>query len=79
MRYRNLLWALSNWGMQYQLAREIDCSESRLSRCLCGRLTFSKQERAAVARALCFPEAWLFEEFEPPARNDSAKLTHIGA
>ena len=79
MRYRNLLWALSNWGTQYRLAREVDCSESRLSRCLSGRSNFTRQERASVARVLGFSEHWLFEEIQLPERNVPTEMRHAHA
>jgi hypothetical protein len=42
-------------------------SEARLSQCLSGRTEFTPDERRAIAKALGFPEAWLFEEAAPPA------------
>jgi hypothetical protein len=70
MRFPHLLWAITNWGPHYKLARAIGCSESRLSRCLYGRSEFTKYERAAIASVIGHAEEWLFEEIEPPARKD---------
>jgi hypothetical protein len=65
MNFPHLLWALTNWGPHYKLARAVGCSESRLSRCLYGRSVFTQDERAAIARVLGRSEAWLFDEIEP--------------
>lgn len=74
MRYPNLLWAIANYGTQYELARAISCSESRLSRCLSARSDFAPAERSALARALGFSEAWLFQPVKPPAQTAAAAL-----
>lgn len=79
MKYAHLLWAITNWGTHYRLARAIDRSEARLSRCLSGRTPFTPEERAALAFALGFSEAWLFEEIEPPTHTVSAELAHTEA
>lgn len=84
MNFPHLLWAITNWGPHYKLARAIGCSESRLSRCLYGRSTFNDDERAAIARVLGLSEKWLFEEVEPPrtvppASTRIAKPIHVGA
>ncbi len=62
MNFPFLLWAVANWGPHYKLARAIGCSESRFSRCLYGRSTFTEEERAAIAHVLGLSESWLFEE-----------------
>lgn len=74
MNFPHLLWAVTNWGPHYRLARAIGSSESRLSRCLYGRSTFTDNERAAIARTLGLSEAWLFEEVAPPIRRRSEGL-----
>ena len=79
MNFPHLLWAITNWGPHYKLARAIGCSESRLSRCLYGRSTFTDDERASIARVLGLSENWLFEEVEPPARKAPAGLIHAHA
>ena len=71
MNFPHLLWAITNWGPHYKLARAIGCSESRLSRCLFSRSTFTEEERAAIALVLGLSEAWLFEKIEPPSRKKS--------
>ncbi len=69
MNFPHLLWAITNWGPHYKLALAVGCSESRLSRCLYGRSTFTDEERASIARVLGLSEKWLFEEVEPPVRT----------
>ncbi len=79
MKFPHLLWAITNWGPHYKLARAIDCSESRLSRCLYGRSNFTEEESAAIARVLGLAQSWLFEEVEPPSRKSPPELVHAHA
>jgi hypothetical protein len=79
MKFPNLLWAIANYGAQYELARAIGCSESRFSRCLSARSDFTAVERAALARTLGFSEAWLFQPVKPPARTAQTALVHAHA
>jgi hypothetical protein len=67
MRFPHIAWAAAERRMpHYKLAAMVVCSEARLSRCLSGRTEFTPDERTAIARALGFPESWLFEEVAPP-------------
>lgn len=79
MNFPHLLWAITNWGAHYKLARAIGRSESRLSRCLYGRSTFTDEERASIARVLRLSETWLFEEVTPPARTAPVNLVNAQA
>jgi cyanate lyase len=79
LNFPHLLWAITNWGPHYKLARAIGCSESRLSRCLYGRSSFTDEERAAITRVLGLSEKWLFEEVEPPARTPSRSFVESHA
>jgi hypothetical protein len=79
VNFPHLLWAITNWGPHYKLARAIGCSESRLSRCLYGRSTFTDEERTSIGRVLCLSEKWLFEQVEPPAPTVAASLIHAHA
>ena len=76
MNFPHLLWAITNWGPHYKLARAVGCSESCLSRCLYGRSTFTDEERASIAGALGQSEQWLFEQVEPPAPTIPVGLIH---
>ena len=51
MHFPHLLLAITNWGPHYKLARAVGCSESRLSRCLYGRSTFTDEEDALQSPA----------------------------
>jgi hypothetical protein len=75
LKYPHLLWAITNWGAHYRLAQAIGRSEARLSRCLAGRTQFTIEERAELSRVIGFPEAWLFEEINLPARSASTRPT----
>jgi transcriptional regulator with XRE-family HTH domain len=66
LNFPNLLWAVSRFGTQYQLAAAIGCSESWLSRRLVGRVAISDSEREAIARTLGYSADWLFRDPEPP-------------
>lgn len=69
MKFRNLEWAIAEWGKKYALANAVGMAESRLSRCLFGRAQFTPGERAAIARILGFEERWLFRKSTLPARK----------
>lgn len=79
MNFPHLLWAITNWGPHYKLARATGCSESRLSRCLYGRSTFTDEERASIALVLGLSEQWLFKEVELPVRAAPPALVHAHA
>jgi hypothetical protein len=69
MKFPNLVWASSHDRLaNYQVAAAAKMSESRFSRCLSGRAEFSEKERIRLANCLGYPEAWLFQQVEPPAR-----------
>lgn len=71
MQYPNLLWAVAQFGSQSSLARAIECSESRLSRCLSGWAQFTPEEKTKIAQALGFSTRWLFRKPKPPGREAS--------
>lgn len=74
MKFPNIHWALSQQRMtQYELARVIGSSESKLSRALSGRLEFAPEERTKIADVLGFPEPWLFQEVVPPRVDGEAQ------
>lgn len=69
MRYPNLAWACSQARLaNYEVAAAAQMSESRFSRCLTGRFEFSQEEKTRVAKCLGYPETWLFQTVQPPAR-----------
>jgi hypothetical protein len=79
VNFPNLLWAVSKFGNQYQLAAAMGCGESWLSRRLVGRVAFSQPEREVLARTLGYPAEWLFQEPQPPARIVAPELAHASA
>ena len=79
MNFPNLLWAISQFGNQYDLAAAIKCSESWLSRRLVGRVAFNSGEREVIAKALGYSVEWLFQEPQPPARLIAPGLIHASA
>jgi hypothetical protein len=80
MRFPNLLWSIRSWGTQVTLAGKIGINEVRLSRCLAGRLDFTLEERAAIARVLGYPSDWLFQVPTPPLPAESPEARReVGA
>jgi hypothetical protein len=81
LNFPNLLWAVSKFGAQYQLAAAMGCSESWLSRRLVGRVAFHEIEREVLARTLGYSTDWLFQEPNPPARGsgESPSQTNLAA
>lgn len=72
MKFPNLSWAGSQSRLaNYQVAAIASMSESRFSRCLTGRTEFSSDERERLARYFGYPEEWLFQQVNPPARLDA--------
>ena len=81
MKYPNLLWALADSRTpNYQAAHELDTSESRFSRAMRGLTEFTTKERQRLAELLDYPESWLFQEAQPPTRQeDDAVLSSVSA
>lgn len=77
MHYPHLLWAIRQNGPQFQLAAALVESESWLSRRLTGRVDFTPEDRARVARALGYPVTWLFQIPTPPSRETPTQLEPI--
>jgi ribosome-binding protein aMBF1 (putative translation factor) len=75
MKYPNLIWAIEQRRLaQYELAKAIGITESRLSRCLSGRLKFSDKEQRKLSGLLRYGEDWLFAEITPPSRATSGVI-----
>lgn len=72
MKFPNLAWAIRERGSQFEFAAQIGESESWVSRRLTGRVEFTAEERARVARILGFPAHWLFQAPEPPSAQSIA-------
>jgi transcriptional regulator with XRE-family HTH domain len=71
VKFLNLEWAIREEGSQFQFAARLGWSESGLSRRLTGRATFTPEERRQITLLLGYPEEWLFEIPDPPARKRS--------
>jgi hypothetical protein len=70
--YPNLVWCIKqSIGSQYRLAGALGESETWLSHRLTGRLDFSDSDRERIAKALDYPEEWLFAKPTPPAHKKS--------
>jgi transcriptional regulator with XRE-family HTH domain len=78
MKYLNLAWAIRQLGSQFRVALQLGESESWLSRRLTGRADFSEADRDRIARALGYPAEWLFATPNPPSRETTAQLAHLG-
>jgi hypothetical protein len=69
MQYPNLVWAIGRRRLaHYEIAAQVNMSESRFSRCLTGRAPFSTEERQRLASCLLYPVSWLFQTVSPPSR-----------
>ena len=78
MRYPNLVWASSHDRLaNYQVAAAAGMSDSRFSRCLSGRSEFSREERIKLAKCLGYPEVWLFQPVQPPARLPRSEVDRL--
>lgn len=77
MRFPNLAWAAKQNGLtHFKVAAGVGMSESGFSRCLNGRLDFSREKKRKIADLLGYPANWLFQEITPP--EPLRKLENIG-
>jgi hypothetical protein len=78
LKYANLLWAASHDRLaNYQVAAAAEMSESQFSRCLNGRSEFSREEKIKLANYFGYPEAWLFQTVQPPARLQRSEVNGL--
>ncbi len=79
MIFPNLSWACSEARLaNYEVAAATEISESRFSRCLSGRFEFTQEEKVKIAKCLGYPNTWLFQTVEPPARTNSESNDCVG-
>lgn len=80
MKFPHLVWAIAQRGLaNYQAAEAVGLNETRFSRGLSGRVEFSPEEQAKLARLLRYPKDWLFEEISPPRRAQRRSASEIAA
>ena len=69
MRYPYVVWAAKRLHIpQFELALFAKMGEARLSRALAGFVELTPTQREQIAVSLGYPQDWLFQEVQPPAR-----------